>query len=338
MNIDKLGEIREELESKGALEVKNYPAMCALLEEDVLEGSSKIAQTNEWKRYLRWERKGHKLIILEVLATPLPEPIRSDDIYSEHIMTVLSKELEGDGSARTCSTTQLMKLCGFVNSDWGNLELLADTPTILGTPKEALYQYSSLDRHVNQYCRNALMKSLKRLSERKLIHWGRKTLIYIGGVPHEANPEEEERYRKADQALRKEWGINYLSVYDRDGFYGELRKRLREEFGWDKTYPLHEIALIGERAGVTQDEHSEALRSINEHSLSLMKGYVDGDIEWKLGSIKEDIEDHYAEMSEGDAEIVRLLFSDAEFAEALYGDVDGVREIKHDLICRYIKI
>lgn len=53
MNIDKL-----EL----GLEVKNYKAMCKLLDEPIIvtRGNSKKSQLNEWSRFFSWEKEGQK--------------------------------------------------------------------------------------------------------------------------------------------------------------------------------------------------------------------------------------------------------------------------------------
>ena len=67
-----LSKVKLELESCSELLVKNYPAMCDLLDEPKLAGDSKISQIDRWARFIRFERSGHKYIVTEVLETPEP--------------------------------------------------------------------------------------------------------------------------------------------------------------------------------------------------------------------------------------------------------------------------
>lgn len=234
------------------MEVKNYPEMCILLGEEILAGNSKRAQNNNWKRFFRWEKKGQKFIIAEIYDKPFPERVRSDEIYSEHVMTVLSYRLKDErGFAGTFSTTQLLRMCGFVSPDWDDSEMLKKLASFRGyTYGEVKYHYCDLDTHVRQYCTTALMRSLDSLSKRNMLHWEKKLLITKEGVEHEATAEEEEKYKKAERALKKEMGIVHLSVYNRDLFYSRLKKALYAKYKWDKAYSLHEIGLTGEKGEV----------------------------------------------------------------------------------------
>ena len=79
---------------KEGLVVANYPAMCELLEEQVMKGGkSKKLQLERWKKYFDWENDGHKFIITKIRETPLPKKIYKNDLYTQKISDVLCANL-----------------------------------------------------------------------------------------------------------------------------------------------------------------------------------------------------------------------------------------------------
>ena len=50
-------------------EVKNYRAMCYLVNEPVKTGKAKQLQVKDWQRYIRWTKDGNKFVIDEVFGT-----------------------------------------------------------------------------------------------------------------------------------------------------------------------------------------------------------------------------------------------------------------------------
>ena len=64
MNIQKL---------EVGMKVKNYKVLCELLNEQVLNGNSKIAQLKQWEQYFTWHKEGNAFIIDEIKScTELP--------------------------------------------------------------------------------------------------------------------------------------------------------------------------------------------------------------------------------------------------------------------------
>lgn len=45
------------------LKVKNYKALCELLEEEIKEGNSKKAQLKQWEQYFTWHKEGNAFVI-----------------------------------------------------------------------------------------------------------------------------------------------------------------------------------------------------------------------------------------------------------------------------------
>ena len=114
-----LSKVKLELESCSELLVKNYPAMCDLLDEPKLAGDSKISQIDRWARFIRFERSGHKYIVTEVLETPEPEKTHGNDIYSDLVRGALSSHLAKD-VLHSKFRLEWLSLCGFVNERFVN--------------------------------------------------------------------------------------------------------------------------------------------------------------------------------------------------------------------------
>ena len=95
------------------MRVKNYPSMCRLLDEPILQGNSKVSQMKEWARFIEWERDGHAFVIVGVREAPTPKPLRPDDKYGDSILTCLKWDYarrahkEGERSALPSSSSCL---------------------------------------------------------------------------------------------------------------------------------------------------------------------------------------------------------------------------------------
>ena len=58
---------------------KNYRALCDFLNAEILEGTSKQVQVNEWGRYFRWTRQGQKYIVVEKFTEPRDTPFMVEE-------------------------------------------------------------------------------------------------------------------------------------------------------------------------------------------------------------------------------------------------------------------
>lgn len=55
---------------KKGLIIKNYKAMCEILDEPIKEGRNRKLQLKDWERYFDWSKDGHKFIIDRVYKKP----------------------------------------------------------------------------------------------------------------------------------------------------------------------------------------------------------------------------------------------------------------------------
>ena len=58
---------------------KNYRALCDFMNAEILEGTSKQVQVNEWGRYFRWTRQGQKYIVVEKFTEPKSIPFMAEE-------------------------------------------------------------------------------------------------------------------------------------------------------------------------------------------------------------------------------------------------------------------
>ena len=162
MDILKLEKIKE------GLVVANYPAMCELLEEQVMKGGkSKQLQLQRWRKYFEWENDGHKFIITKIRENPLPTPIYGNDLYTEHIANIVCKMLYDErlNSKVYYTSNQLLFMCGFINDKY----YLNERENLLETfvkeygcsYQQAKYLFNKLDEHKKSYSLRALENSLK---------------------------------------------------------------------------------------------------------------------------------------------------------------------------------
>lgn len=104
------------------MEVKNYRAMCVLLDEPVKTGNAKKAQIKTWERYFKYEKvKGsQKMIITEIFESPKKKvDKRTDGVYVKAIETILLHELaKRKDYTATFTKNALWHRLGMVNDNY----------------------------------------------------------------------------------------------------------------------------------------------------------------------------------------------------------------------------
>lgn len=302
--------------------VKNYKAMCEILGENTATGNAKIAQMKEWKRYFDYDKQGHKLIVNEIYAQPIPKDFSENDIYSKYVQVILTQYLKINGSGNF-TTKQLLKLCGFVNENWDDISLLAEyTNAHDCSYAQAKYYYNQLYQHVYTYCVTALKRCLDRLAKRGFLRWNKRLWIQVGEDSHVASSEEIQKYLDITCEIRDEMDIKYINVYNREEYYRKLQDKLFEN-EWDMAYDLIEIiyapSYIDKVIDESKAELVEALKNVNTHCLSQMYKYIDIDIEKDIKKLSDKMD--------GDIEMARLCM-----------DVDSVKKSKADITDIFIAL
>ena len=303
--------------------VKNYKAMCEILGEDIATGgNARKAQIDEWGRYFDYEKQGHKFIINEVYAEPLPKDFSKNDIYSKYVNVLLLKILKEEGSG-DFTTAQLLKACGFVNSNFGDTSLLYDYAESNGVSySQARYWYNQLYQHIYTYCTTALTRALNRLQKRDFLRWSKRLWLKVDGKNRIATDKEYETYLDIRLNVKKKLNISYVNTYNHDMYYGALAEECAKQ-GWESAFELTHIVYaqshIDSFIAEAEEEYREALLSVNGHCIEQMHKYIDTDIE-------KDIK-KFADKGSMDIEIARLSY-----------DVDGIKSKKTDITDMYVVI
>ncbi len=88
--------VQANVELNGDNTVKNYKVMCELIGEDVLNGASKKAQLNRWKRYFDFHKDGQRFVIDEIYDEPFAtddDRKRKEGLYVKYIELLLLEYL-----------------------------------------------------------------------------------------------------------------------------------------------------------------------------------------------------------------------------------------------------
>lgn len=308
---------------KSNMVVKNYKEMCLILGEKTTDGNSKKAQLKEWERYFDYEKQGHKFIIKEIYATPLPQDFSDNDIYTKYVQVILMKHLKEQGSGEF-TMKQLLQLCGFVNQYWDDMNLLTDYVDKEDiTYQQAKYYYNQLYGHVYTYCTQAVTRCLDRLQKRGFLRWNKVLFIQRGKDIQEATIEEMEKYLDVTCKVKEEMGFKYLNVYNRNEYYKKISEYIAE-YEWDNAFNFIRIvyapSFIDKIIEESEKEYIESLLSVNMHCLDQMHRYIDTDIEKDIKKLADKLED-------GDIEMARLCT-----------DVDGIKKKKTDITDMFVEI
>ena len=337
--------------------VKNYRELCDLLGVNIKDGKSRKLQIEEWKRYFDFERQGNKYIINKIYNTPLPIPkqdkskkkLSKNDIYTKYVQVILTKHLK-ETSQAYYTTTDLLKLLGFVNENWGDTKLLSEfCKTHNCTYNQAKYYYNQLYMHVMSYCTTAFKRCLNRLSQRKYINW--YEVYRVCDVDERGNILEERTATKAEidlyteisYRIKEEMGIGYINVYNAEEYYNKLNNKL---FELGLAYMHKAIGISFAKSGIdraisrSEQEYINALIGINDNSMKHMKNYIDIDIEKDIEKIITESNAEYDKSIDD----FKYIYSKDDYVKAMVDkkmnidDIDLVKENKLGLLDMYIEL
>ena len=165
------------------MEIKNYKELCRILDEPVKTGDSKNSQLKWFAEHFRYERKGHKFIIKEILnqeIQPLPKRGGANNTveYIENIerllLDILSQD-KNDGKI-FLSKNKLFHMLEMVNSNYldYNIRHLKLSKYLNIDEDNVQEWYDStggmLERNLNT--------ALKNLANQSLIIWSREITVH----------------------------------------------------------------------------------------------------------------------------------------------------------------
>ncbi len=255
--------------------VKNYKEMCRILNEQIYDGNSKKAQLKEWARYLLWEKKGQKFIILDIYDEPLPkEDGRANrNIYVQYIGVILTKILAKQKSSKDpfyITTNQMWKLLGMINNNYKNISLDELNDRI---PE---YDVKSFDmkkfyQRCNQRLREILFSSLNRLEDRALIKYEIETVIVYLDEEHKtvykpANDFQKKNILKAERKalldMHLESKQHAYAKFQETEFFERVNAYLHEWYGWE--YTFNRIKINYNKTDVLETVHKDEIKLQND--------------------------------------------------------------------------
>lgn len=320
------------------LVVRNYPAMCKLLGEKVKAGKGKELQLNEWRKHFEWKNEGHKFIITNIREITSYKKIYKTDLYTDDVLSIIVWNLKNGSSffeeEKYYTTNNLLCLCGFVNMNYAEK---MDTLSIFSEEngcsyQQAKYLYNQLYKHIKGYSKNALLRCLTRLHDRKIIKFKTVYLIkYLNDKKGRlATYEEEKKYLELCDSAKKRLGITQLDYYNESKFYKEVNEELAK-LGIMFCYKVYhiELAVNGNAENIELSDVTLARCNINAEITKRMIAYIDADIKKKITKqlISEGLDEEYTD-------IVEITSAFDERKEKLQREI----ELKEALVEFYIKL
>lgn len=254
--------------------VKNYKEMCKMLGVEICEGNSKKAQLKEWARYLLWEKKGQKFIILDIYDTPLPKQDgrQEKNIYVQYIELILIKILSRQKESEEpfyFTTNQLWQSLGMINNKYRKISLDSLNEKITEY-KVTSFDMNKFYQRCNQRLRDILFSSLNKLEDRALIKYEIETIIVLCDDNGEknflpANNIQKKQILKAEKKVLKDMGLEskrhvYAKFKETEFFY-RMDTYLQEWYGWDSTFNCIKIIYNKEDILETVCKDEEKLKN-----------------------------------------------------------------------------
>jgi hypothetical protein len=236
--------------------VKNYKALCGLLEQPEKTGKSRKYQLDDFKRYFDWEKSGQKFIITDIYDEPLTKEdkrkLGNNSIYVKYIEIILLQYLsKQEGFTRTFTKRNWWEMLGITNHKYGRVsEKHLENLDYTVTPYEIKLFYQRCNKKLEQI----LFSALNSLKSRKLIEYEVQTVI----VDRDKNIEEQYFLASDDNkkrildtehyVLHKVMGYdNMFQVFIRSKqgeFYRKVNQLLNENYGWDFYFKQIKIIFV----------------------------------------------------------------------------------------------
>lgn len=155
--------------------IKNYKEMCKLLDEKVKDGGrNRKLQLEDWERYFKWHKDGHKFIIDEIYTKPKAKidgrEFGNNSIYCEDIQELILYTLYNQSDETVLwSCGRFLKELYMVNTNYNfcrqNIPQLSELTSI-----DQCYIYDFYN-NTHSSLRTKLETALKILNRKSLISW-----------------------------------------------------------------------------------------------------------------------------------------------------------------------
>lgn len=268
--------------------VKNYPALCRLLNIDVRTGDSKNSQINWLREYVAFVQEGHKFLIKDVYYDKEIKPRRGpggDNLDRTHIKYIESLLLHilsnSEQENMLVSKTVMLGKLGLINDNYGYS---------VGNPAK-LSKYLDVDRlliddwrsSVNSTLVSAVDRALSSLESQSWIFWTKRMTVYEDYVEIRpdgkrykvqtsriATDEEIKRVLSVERAILDEMNCENKGVIILLDRWNEFRAKVINELVatsniknyWDSyslIYNLDNVKRAANKRGVMELKEEELL-------------------------------------------------------------------------------
>jgi hypothetical protein len=279
---------------KHGMVVKNYKEMCSLLGEDIKDGNSKKAQIEEWNRYFKFERNGHKFIINEVFNVPKCIEKTINSKYIEEIRDILVDYIfnhrDKEGKV-TLTFSQLVDILGLANETYtmGNCRK-RELSDVLNIDLKAVYYFYNNTR---SELRKIIERALNSLKNRSVIYY--ENVIMIAEKQYLYTKEYEKAFRRAtdneiqiildtQKLILEDMGLHSLQELFLSGNakYKEFVKKVLLELPRDWAYYFNAYKIVyGEYAIKSEYNVLQRKKELNQKSIDRITQLLNANKEYE---------------------------------------------------------
>ena len=301
-------------------------------------GKSKQLQLKDWERYFDFKRDGQKFIIVKIYDVPLPKKIKSNNIYINDVLVVLNDYLlKNKVESIEITKNRLLVVCGFLNSRHLNkadsLRLFFQSNKY--SEKQIKYYYNFLNKHITNYCKKYIERSLQSLSKKGYIRLYEYHKIVCGAENQyrRANEKEELIINKIEK--EKELEFKPITFYNEQKYYNAINKELIK-FGIKECYKTYCIVLIHNinNLGI-EDDANVSKNNINQKCLEAFYKQIDKEMP---KHIINDLKRNDILLSEEIAEHFDLMSIEGINQENKFQYYEYIKDLKKSLVDYFIKI
>ena len=301
MNLDKL---------EVGMVVKNYQALCELLGENVKNGKSKAAQLKQLETYVKFEKIGYSLKILEIYKDPLKvidnRDTGNNSLYQLNLQIVLldylarkASKLEDNFQIMELTNQNIVKITGMAN----DLYLARDNDYLLDNCNISEF-------HINDFYRNTGIKfcriigsALSNLKNRCILNISDRYKIFENDQWRTADKDEEtiiiQAKYKALDILGLKTEIQVKMKFKTIEFYKIVNEILFMKHKWDGCFKCYEVCFFKNDMNEKIERHIKEYKDKKKEQRQLNNkiiGYLNKDTEHRYDkNVKEikELEDKY---------------------------------------------
>lgn len=272
--------------------VKDYKALCELLNEPILSGKAKQLQLKNWQRFFDFQKLeySNSYIILDIYDKPLDKAstkYKNSAFVNELkvlLLNLLSKqEVNNKGNIIFHTTfTKLSKSLGIVNQFYFNNMLPFFTNKYNGIYSEdqISWNYNLFDCIVFEKLKSLITYALTALQKDNMITLSYNNIIGVNFknkiIYHRATEDEEAYITLTKKQVANELNFSNASIaskFKKAEFEEMLNKRYKSEYGWDLVF--YQITIIVNKQNLDKHIHEYSAIESDKSVLSLSSDEVE---------------------------------------------------------------